>query len=203
MSRFIYNNEMLSWVKANQADISRSELTRLFNAKFGTSSTRNGLISLCARNCWRSSKNTGQIKKGGTPWNKGATGYMGSNQTSYKGGEQHFRYRPVGSERHRIKSGKRTIIIKFAEPNDWRAKHLVVWELVNGKLPSNHCIKFLDNDHTNCDIDNLVCVNRSVHGALKKNPANTDDPNLNHAIILSEQLKYAVNNIDKVRNKDE
>lgn len=200
MNRFIYTDEMLGWVKANQADITRTELTRLFNEKFGTDIKRNGLLSLCVRRGWRSNSNIGQIKKGGTPWNKGVTGYMGSNETSFKSGESHFRHKAIGSERYRMKSGKRTIVTKVAEPNEWRAKHLVVWESVNGKLPPNHCIKFLDNDHTNCKIDNLICVNRAVSAVLKNSNMSADNPDINHAIILTEQLKHTVKNIDRYRS---
>lgn len=32
-------------------------------------------------------KNDGQFKKGQTPWNKGVTGYMGANRTSFKKGD--------------------------------------------------------------------------------------------------------------------
>lgn len=201
MNRFIYSDEMLEWVKDNQADITRTELTKRFNEKFGTDIKRNGLLSLCGRRGWRSSKNTGQIKKGCTAWNKGVTGYMGANKTSFKSGESHFKHKSIGSERYRMKSGKKTVMIKVSEPNEWRAKHLEVWESVHGKLPRHHCIKFLDNDHTNNNINNLVCVNRAVNAALRFNPTNSDNPDINHAIILTEKLRHTVKNIDKLRSE--
>lgn len=192
-----YTPQMLEWLESNQAGISRQELADLFNKQFDMSVNVSSIINLCARKRWVSGL-TGQIAKGSTPWNKGVNGYMGANATSFKKGQSVHNRKPVGSERVCSKDGY--VLVKVAEPKEWKGKHIVAWESVNGKLPQGHCIRFLDNDRTNCKIDNLICVKRAVHAVInKQNPANTNNPELNHAIILTEQLKHAVKNIDKLR----
>lgn len=192
-----YTQQMLDWLESNQAGISRQELADLFNKQFDMSIGYGSIKNLCANKKWISGI-TGQKVKGETPWNKGTTGYMGANTTSFKKGQKTHNHKPIGSERVCNKDGY--IMVKVAEPKKWRAKHINVWESVNGKLPDNHCIRFLDKDRTNCDINNLICVNRAVHAVVnKRNPANSDNPDINHAIILTEKLRHTVKNIDKLR----
>ena len=71
----------------------------------------------------------GRFKKEGKPWN----------------------WRPVGSERH--SSGG--VMVKVAEPDQWRFKHQLVWEKANGPLPRGFRIYFIDGDRFNCALDNL------------------------------------------------
>ena len=195
---FSYSPDMVVWVKDNQAGISRQELTDKFNKHFGMTVNVGSIINLCARKKWISGL-TGHLKKGSTPWNKGVTGYMGANTTSFKKGIKTHNHKPVGSTRICSKDGY--VLVKVAEPKQWKGKHLVVWESVNGKLPKGHCIRFLDNDRTNCSIDNLICISRAVHARVNhKHKADTNSADLNHAIILTEQLKHTVKNIDRYRS---
>ena len=188
-----YTNEMLEWVKDNQADITRARLTELFNAKFDMQLGKGTLAALCNRKGWKSS-HSGRIEKGAVPWNKDKKGYMGANATSFKKGQTPKNHRPVGSERI-TKDGY--IQVKIAEPRTWRLKHIVEWEKVNGKLPKGHCIRLLDGDKTNCDIDNLICISRGANATSnQRNKANTQSPQLNKAILMTEHLK------DKIRKQN-
>ena len=189
----IYSDEMLKWIEANQAGISRKELTERLNDKFKTSFNVNQISSLCTRRGWRSGVNAGQLKKGGTPWNKGRKGF--TNGAAYKGffkkGHGGFKTRPLGSERICTKDGY--IMVKTKMPRTWERKHLVEWRKHNGPIPKDHCIRFLDNDRTNCDISNLVCIHRGANVAINhRNPADTDNPDLNKAIILTETLRHEI-----------
>lgn len=192
-----YTQQMLEWLESNQAGISRQELADRFNKQFDMSVGYGSIKNLCARKKWISGI-TGQKVKGETPWNKGVTGYMGANTTSFKEGRKPYNQRSIDSKRTCSKDGY--ILVKVAEPNVWRGSHIVTWESVNGKLPDNHCIRFLDNDRTNCKIENLICVNRAVNAVINRhNPANSKNPEINQAIILTEQLRHTVKNIDKLR----
>ena len=193
-----YTPEMLAWLEANQAGISRKELTEHFNCHFNMSVGYGSIKNLCARKKWISGL-SGQITKGSAPWNKGVKGYMGANATSFKKGQIPKNHKPIGSERVCNKDGY--ILVKVAEPKTWKAKHILVWEAANGKIPKNHCIRFLDNDPTNCAIDNLICISRAVHARVNhKHKADTDSADLNHAIILNAKLNHTIKNIDKVRS---
>lgn len=188
-----YTQEMLDWVKDNQADIPRSELTEMFNDKFNMDLGRGTLAALCKRKGWKSS-NSGRIEKGAIPWNKNKTGYMSANVTSFKKGQTPKNHRPVGSERV-TRDGY--VEVKIKEPRTWRLKHIVVWEAENGKLPSGHVIRLLDGDKTNCNIGNLLCISRGANATSNRgNKANTSSANLNKAILMTEHLK------DKIRKQN-
>ena len=188
-----YTSEMLEWVQANQADITRAELTELFNAKFDMDLGRGTLAALCKRRGWKSNLDA-RYPNGIVTWNKGKKGYMGANATSFKRGRTPKNHRPVGSERI-TKDGY--IQVKIAEPRTWRLKHIVEWEKVNGSLPKGHCIRLIDGDKTNCNIDNLICISRGANATSnQRNKANTISPELNRAILMTEHLK------DKIRSKN-
>ena len=180
----VYNKELVDWVRSNQKGISRAELTARLNKRFDTDFSVNVVSSFCRRCGFKSGVNGGQLKKGGTPWNKGHGG---------------FKTKEVGTERFCSKDGY--VIIKTKQPRTWRRKHVVIWEQHHGKIPQGHCIRFLDNDRTNCNIDNLVCIHRGANAVINhQNPANSDNPNINHAIILTEQINHTIKNIDRYRS---
>lgn len=194
---FSYSPDMVAWVKDNQAGISRQELTDRFNKRFKAARTKTQIASLCIRKGWRSGVNAGRIKKGDKPWNLGKPRRTNSDYF-FKKGHGGFNTRPIGSERVCSKDGY--ILVKTKMPRTWERKHLIEWRKHHGAIPKGHCIRFLDNDRTNCDINNLVCIHRGANAVINhQNPANTDNPDLNHAIILTEQLKHTVKNIDKIR----
>ena len=61
---------------------------------------------------------------------------------------------PVGSER----VSKGYILVKVKEPNIWKEKHRIIYELVHGKIPKGYKIMFLDGNKKNCNIENLELV---------------------------------------------
>ncbi len=195
-----YTDEQVAWLKSNQAGISRKELTERFYKRFKVLCSSNQISALCRRHGLRSGVNSGQLKKGDKPWNLGKSGYMGANITSFKKGHKGNNTRPVGSERTCSKDGY--VLVKTKEPRKWERKHLVEWRKHYGNLPQGYCLRFLDNDRTNCHISNLVCIHRGANAVINHhNPANTDNPDINHAIILTEQINHTVRNIDKIRSK--
>jgi hypothetical protein len=69
---------------------------------------------------------------------------------------------PVGSERP-SKDGY--LVIKVAEEatvpmskDNWKLKHVWLWEQENGPLPEDHMVMFADGDRRNFTKDNLVAV---------------------------------------------
>ena len=193
-----YTQSMLEWVQANQADITRAELTVLFNDKFDMNLGKGTLWALCTRKGWKSN-NSGRIEKGAVPWNRDKKGgYIGANATSFKKGNRPKNHRSVGSERTTVDG---YIEVKIAEPRTWRLKHISVWENLNGRLPDSHVIRLLHGDKTNCEPSNLFCISRGAHATSnKRNKANTDNADLNKAILLTEQIKHTVKNIDRCRS---
>lgn len=63
----------------------------------------------------------------------------------------------LGSER--ISRG--FVIVKVAEPDIWKRKHNIIWENVNGKIPSGHKLIFADRNRLNVCLDNILLVKNS------------------------------------------
>jgi hypothetical protein len=63
--------------------------------------------------------------------------------------------RQVGSEV--INDGY--IIIKTSD-NEWKKKHLAIWEKANGPIPKGHVVIFADGNKTNMNLDNLLLVTK-------------------------------------------
>ena len=83
---------------------------------------------------------------------------------------------PIGGER----ISKGYVMVKVREKpsrpggrDNWKYKHVLVWEEANGPLPDGHVLLFADRDTTNCSLDNLLLVPKTLVGAL--NEAQTRD----------------------------
>jgi hypothetical protein len=86
---------------------------------------------------------------------------------SHGGGRER---RPVGYERE-SKDGY--VVIKFKEHPDvplskdnWKLKHVWVWEREHGPLPEGHSVYFADGDNRNFEPSNLVAVPNRLVGQL-------------------------------------
>lgn len=107
-----------------------------------------------------------QFKKGQTPWNKGLTGYMGANATSFKKGNTPPQQKPVGTISNQMKHG---VVDSVCINIDWRGNrkpHNVyawyVWELHNQQdRPKGMVIYHMDGDIHNNNIDNLEVISRA------------------------------------------
>jgi hypothetical protein len=86
---------------------------------------------------------------------------------SHGGGKER---RPVGYERE-SKDGY--IVIKFKERPDaplskdnWKLKHVWLWEQEHGPLPEDHSVYFADGDNRNFEPSNLVAVPNRLVGQM-------------------------------------
>lgn len=97
--------------------------------------------------------------------------------------------KPVGT----VKRHGKFLNIKI-NATQWQTLHRFTWERHNGKkVPEGFMIAFADGNSDNVDIDNLVCVPESISLVIShNNKANTSDPNLNKAIMLTEALNSMV-----------
>ncbi len=155
-----YTKEQLEFLREHAVGRKSDELTDIFNSHFGLSVPRSSIRSAkknhdikCGVDC--------KFKKGFVPPNKGKKGinYPGMVATQFEKGNKPWNYRPVGSERVNVDG---YIEIKVADPRTWKAKHVLVWEKVNGSIPKGHVIIFADGDKTNVSLDNLILIPRSL-----------------------------------------
>lgn len=101
---------------------------------------------------------------------------------------------PVGTERD---GGKGYVVVKVAEESfvpqgkdNWKLKHVHVWERENGPLPEGHVVMFADRDPRNFDPGNLVAVPRRL-AAMVNGMGYCGRESLESAVALA-RLKSAV-----------
>jgi hypothetical protein len=195
----LFTDDQADWLKTNYKKLSQIALARAFNKEFGTERTSAQIISFLKNHRIKSDR-TGHFKKGSTPWNAGTKGVMKVNSGCFKKGSIPANKNPLGSERTCSKDGY--ILIKVAEPNPYngqptryRHKHHVIWEKHNGLIPESHTVTFIDEDKTNCDINNLELISRAElvrrnHMQLKSQPVE-----LKPTIKLLAKLKTKTHDI--------
>jgi len=133
-----------------------------------------------------------RFKKGQESWNKGTTGYMKSNVTSFKKGNIPKNYKPIGSETIDNKDGYTKV--KIDDPNVWELKHRLIWEERFGEIPKNHAVIFVDGNKSNFDLTNLALVHRRellYFNRWGKYP---------HDILETQKLIYKLKNIIKINH---
>ena len=104
--------------------------------------------------------------------------------------------KPIGT----ISRHGRFLNIKVSK-TEWKTLHRYVWEQHHGKkVPDGFMIVFADGNSDNVeDINNLVCVRETVSLIINHtNAANTMDPNLNKAIMLTASLNAMVKDREKL-----
>ena len=78
----------------------------------------------------------------------------------------------------------------MAEPNRWRLKHRVIYELHTGeKLSGNDAVIFLDGNRQNLDINNLFKLSRSALVRYNQDHIYNSDPNISLAAAQIATIK--------------
>ena len=77
---------------------------------------------------------------------------------------------------------------KIAEPRKWKPKHVLVWESVNGPKPKDSVIIFLDQDRTNLDLNNLMCVKRKELVRINQNHLLHENAEISKAGVLIAKI---------------
>lgn len=175
-----------------------AEIVELMNKKFDREFT----VELVKNAIGRYKLNTGfngRFEKGLIPHNKGQKGVCakGAEKGWFKKGQTPINHKLVGSERI-TKDGY--IMLKVAEPNKWRLKHVVEWEKHNGKLPKNHALIFLDRNKQNTSIDNLKLVSRSELLIINRDNLLKDNKELNETAVI---IAKVTDKVQRLTNRSE
>lgn len=127
-------------------------------------------IRFCTVRCyhdWRKANGitTGQFQKAQRPWNYDLKGIHLSPHSEFKKGRRGENWMPVGSVTIRTdKHGNDRAWVKIAEPNKWRERAIVNWELFHGKpLPAGKVVHHKDRDTLNDSASNLQALTRAEH----------------------------------------
>jgi hypothetical protein len=192
-----YTKEQLDYLKKLcEEGLFNDEITKKFNKHFGTNKSESAIknqrakykMHTSARNYW---------PKGHEPWNKGKKGFMGPNKTSFKKGHKPHNWVPIGSERI-TKDGYVQIKIQEGKfQKNWRGKHILVWEAVNGPLPKGHAIIFGDGNNRNFDLDNLILVSRAQLLKLNQQGLIKNDADLTRTGVIIADLQMKISERSK------
>lgn len=197
-AKYYLPQDQIQFIKDNGRGRDSAALTDLVNARFGTSYTVQKINNLrykygAVSGLKTRVPNSGQFKPGHTSFTKGLkqTDFMSAEAiertkaTRFKPGHTPTNHRPVGSERINIYG---YIEVKVAEPNKWRLKHQLVWERHHGPRAPGDMVIFLDGDKTNCNIDNLAIVSKSVNARLNQGHLRSTTPEVTQAGIALGKL---------------
>ncbi|SEM35556.1 HNH endonuclease [Mesobacillus persicus] len=217
---FRYTPEQIDFLKNNIEGTLIKDLTTKFNKHFGLNKTYEQIKRICYRlkltkglkhvyteeqSAFIRENLEGRTNKELTElFNQHFNLNLRKNQIAgYKSthnlcpGMHRNRYRPVGSER----VGKDDyIIIKIADPNKWRPKHIHIWEQENGPVPKNHVVLFGDGDKRNFDIDNLILVHRKLITTLNSNQLISNNAELTKTGIVIAEISQKIS--ERKRNAE-
>jgi hypothetical protein len=160
-----YSTEQLAWLRA-YSDKTRSQLTELFNRRWGTRLSVSAIKGTCLRHGIKTGR-TGRFVKGG-PYIDGSGSKRGS-PTSFKPGHLPHNHNPIGHVRI-SKDGYQQVKLTDTRNHrrDYHFIHRLVWQHYHGDIPPGHIIVFRDGDKWNFNIDNLELISRAVHAVRCK-----------------------------------
>ena len=156
-----YTQKEISFIKENVAGRSYLDLTVLFNNKFLPPVTIGQIRNFMKNNKLRNGNDT-RFRSGYTPPSPFVKGHKFGIATKFKPGHRPRNYLPVGSERINSEGYINVKVSDSAMPvqRRWKAKHIIVWEALNGKVPKNHVIFFADGNKLNLAAGNLLLISR-------------------------------------------
>lgn len=158
----------LAWLTEHYDHVSIADIRLRFNRRFKRDITREQMKAAIARNKLKSGR-SGWFKKGSTPSNKGVKHPPGWSpgrmaETQFKPGHSQTVASPIGSERI-TRDGY--IVHKYDVINPhtgargyYMEKHRQLWIEAHGEIPAKHIVTFIDDDRSNCVIENLECIPR-------------------------------------------
>lgn len=186
----LFNDNQVDFIKDNAKGLSNLELAEKVNSKFGLDITAKQMNTWKKNNNVTSGINTCFVK-GQATWNKGMKGLnTGGEEGWFKKGDKPYNYQPVGTERV---NGEGYTDIKVADPGVWKTKHRIIWEEVNGEVPTGHVLIFGDGDKSNIVLENIILVSRSQLSVLNRFGLIQDDSELTRIGITIADLQMKIN----------
>lgn len=184
-----YTEEQVEYITKNVKGKGNAELTKMFNDYFKLNLTI-GQIRGFKKNRKLSSGLDGRFIKGQEPWNKGEKkSWVGGEATQFKKGRMPHNYMPVGSVRV---NSDGYADVKIADPNVWKAKHILIWEKHNGPKPEGSAILFGDRNKKNLDINNLILVTKEQLLIMNNNELIQEDTELTKTGVIIAEIESKV-----------
>lgn len=188
--RHVYSEEQNEFIKKH-CKLSRLELARLFNERFGTNISEKAMKSKCSRDGLKgqdTSKNLTDKYRFKPGHN---FGYRFTSQDKFS------KKYEVGDERLR----KGYVEVKIRDDADgWIQKHRLIWQQSYGPIPKGHDVKFKDGDSSNLDIDNLYLASKGEACYMAATGLHKLPPEMIDTALLI--AKVALKRSERERNND-
>lgn len=163
-----YTAGELAWIEKHRT-LTRRDLTAAFCKAFNRPDvTPDNLKALCTRKGWKTGRD-GRLQPGSVSWNAGKKMPYNANsaKTQFKKGGRTGRanvvYKQIGTERVTVDGYvERKIHDGLPMQSRWRLVHLLNWEKENGPLPKGMCLKCLDGNRQNTDLNNWEAIPRGA-----------------------------------------
>jgi len=201
--RTFWTEKEIKFITDNYSDMNTADIATILKRPLsgvygkaytmGLKKSREYLIKMAEREAKKLSElgKNYQFKKGNVPYNYGQKMstilYEKCQKTMFKKGRKPHNTRQQGEE---SKSTDGYTYVKIAD-NDWRLKHRVIWEKINGPIPDDHIIVFKDNNLTNFDINNLQLITKADN--MLRNTIHQYPQPIQDIIKLNNKLKKKIN----------
>lgn len=171
MSSKRYNQETVDFIKANYLDYPVKRLAAIVGGSYcGVMGVlkREGLT--IPQEVIEQRKKESRYQKGVVPATKGKrqSEFMTpeaierTKKTRFKKGHRPHNQKYNGHER--ISTAGYTMV--RTKKGNYRLKHLLAWEKINGKLPKDHCLTCIDGNKQNTDPSNWRLISRAENMLL-------------------------------------
>lgn len=182
----LFTAEQEQWIRENVKGKSNTEMAALINERYGMAITRKQIMGW-KKNHHITSGLTGHFYSKENPVKDPhfMRGRPCTSKAKYKKGNRPHNAVPVGTE---VKRDTEYWWVKVAEPNQWRQKHILLWEAANGPIPPGHCLKFLDGNRDNVCLENLQLITKRVNKIMNYHNLNFTEPEMTKTGILLAQV---------------
>lgn len=189
-----YTDENVDYIKSIAPFNKLDDIVIKFNEKFNLNLSKRSVQGLMYRRRIPTGvkTNSGQFKKGHTPWCKGMKGLnFGGKETQFGKGKEHNKYLPIGSE---VVESTGYTLVKIGDPDVWARKHYLEYEKHHGEVPEGHLVIFADSDKSNFNKENLILVTRGQLRRLSHENLRFDDTELTKTGLNIVKVSEAIVN---------
>jgi len=188
-----FTNEQEVFIRKHVLSTGNDKLTNIFNKYFNLNLTKKQIQGF-KKNHKITSGLTGYFEKGHIPIDAIKKGQRIGIATEFRKGNKPLNIAPIGTEV--IKSDGyryRKIYDKGKDHREnWKQVHRLVWEAVNGPIPKNYKIIFLDSNKLNTDLNNMELITDSEMLIINRNNLIKADAELTRTgIIIAKVIDKA------------
>ena len=188
----LFSDEQIDYLRKIVPGRRSDEITSMFNEQWGTDFKCSQIRTAKKRYNIISGIDT-KFKKGNVPVNKDTTGMfnVGGNSGSFQKGLRPHNWCPIGTE---FESKDGYVYVKIADKykgkktENWKAKHVLIYEKAHGPIPKGYKCAFLDGNRRNYDLDNLVLVSKAESVYMARNRLYTSDKELTRTGVALARL---------------